>query len=429
MTQNTRRSTTETWQAQAQETLEHSAQQEASILDLAQARFLDEARSAGAMSDMQLTDLVAEQLLERNNEIMEATEGDLTDQQAREIAQNDLLVEVINDNDTGAYPLTDHLADTAEFSQDLAQAFHRVDFDNDSVRAEAASLASHNIFKSIYADSMEHHLYDTSSTKITMGPDNFVITDVNDYEAALLQGDTQEMTVITERARLSASPENWPEMPDTLEGYSAITTDPNTIAGLALQKSSKQVLIIKEHLEDLGIAQDHPANSALDATADYTDTLKMISINNGNDANFQQAENLQESLMHQITVGATAGFVDTDKFPAYQPIEDYRTPSNFQLSEYYQQATSANQACYRSGAITPEVHQASARLPGGLQMAREGIRHPEFAGQPRGEQVYQAGRKDVAAPGSGVVGRMRVRVGKGQNGRQAFHLQESASPG
>ena len=67
MTQNTRRSTTETWQAQAQENLEHSAQQEASILDLAQARFLDEARSAGAMSDMQLTDLVAEQLLERNN--------------------------------------------------------------------------------------------------------------------------------------------------------------------------------------------------------------------------------------------------------------------------------------------------------------------------------------------------------------------------
>ena len=36
MTQNTRRSTTETWQAQAQENLEHSAQQEASILDLAQ---------------------------------------------------------------------------------------------------------------------------------------------------------------------------------------------------------------------------------------------------------------------------------------------------------------------------------------------------------------------------------------------------------
>ena len=128
---------TENWTSATQESLEHQAIEESSVLDVAQARFTADAKVAGAMSDSHLAGIVSDQLDERNDRILK---GDLHGSDpiagTNEINENNLLNSVIHDMPD--FQVDDTLADTARFSEGIAQAFHRVDFDNDSVKTEAS---------------------------------------------------------------------------------------------------------------------------------------------------------------------------------------------------------------------------------------------------------------------------------------------------
>ena len=327
----------EQWSA-TQEPLEHQAQSESSILDLAQARFAAEANIAGAMSDAQLANIISDQLDDRNSQILSGElDGKTTLAAQNELRENNLLIDTIHHQ--ADFQLDDTLEDSTRFSQDLSQAFHRVDFDNDSVKSEAATLVAANIFGDLYMKSIEEQLYDTNCTEIKIGPDDFILTDPQQFADALLQDDTSEMTTVLERAKLVAGDSEYPLHPESLDEYAQITENPETIMALSIQKTSKKMLNLKEFLGDMGHPVNSPVMSALNSTGDLTDNLKAVSINDRDDARFQQSDHIQQRMFDQIADGANAGFVDTSKIEAFSKPNYYpQDPYVDGLQTFYQNA-------------------------------------------------------------------------------------------
>ena len=80
-----------------------------------------------------------------------------------------------------------------------------------------------------------------------------MLTEPTQFAEALLQPDTTQMTTILEHAKLTASISDYPNHPESLAEYARITNYPRTTMALAVQKTSKKMLLIRDFLTDRGM--------------------------------------------------------------------------------------------------------------------------------------------------------------------------------